>query len=129
MSEGDLPSKLTKILKSEGEVIKGIFFDLDDGEEVERLDDDDVYSLHIILMYSEVFSDAFQRAQRAAERITELIGNNFYDKVNKFWRKIELGSCEAVSDESMPVALAERLKRWNADYISLRDAQHALMND
>ena len=43
----------------------------------------------------------------------------FDQKTNK-WREIELLECTPISDESLTYAMSLKLKRWNADHISLR---------
>jgi hypothetical protein len=114
--------RLGKILKSAGTLIAAIYFDVDQGEEVTRTTADDPYTLVIYLLYStETDPDA---AERAAENAKLAIRNAFRDrclsKKTGTWHDIELINCEAISDQAMTVQQAESLKRWSADYISLR---------
>jgi hypothetical protein len=43
-----------------------------------------------------------------------------FDNKAQRWSAIELLHCTPISDEALTYAMSLRLKRWNADYISLR---------
>lgn len=117
-----LRDRLGKILKASGALISAIYFDIDQGEEVQRSGADDPYTLSIYLLYStEIDPEA---AETAADTAKFAIRTAFQEKcISKgsgAWHDIELVECEAISDQAMTVQLAESLKRWSADYISLR---------
>src|SRR6266566_3772446 len=50
-----------------------------------------------------------------------------FDKQTNKWRNIELLNCTPISDEALTYAMSLKLKRWNADYISLRAEPAQLM--
>lgn len=115
-----LRDQLNKILKSHGALISALYFDVDEGREVSRSDGDDPYTLAIYLLF-DADSDT---AERAANSARTAIEKAFREKClsgkSSKWVDIELVACEAISDQAMTVQQAESLKRWSADYISLR---------
>jgi hypothetical protein len=86
--------------------------------------------LSIILLYSTESDprDAESAAQSAVESIETAFRDRYLDKTTGTWKRIELLDCTAVADQAMTYAMSLKLKRWNADYISLRaePAQPAL---
>ena len=48
------------------------------------------------------------------------IRERYFDNKAQRWSAIELLHCTPISDEALTYAMSLRLKRWNADYISLR---------
>jgi hypothetical protein len=105
-----------------GDHIVAIFFDVDDGVEREHASPEDPFTLSIDLLYStETDPAAAEAAARsAAEAITAVFRDRCFDKANGRWRGIELLACTPISDEALTYAMSLRLKRWNAEYISLR---------
>jgi hypothetical protein len=122
--------RLAKILEPLGTHIIAIFFDVDEGLDRQHLTADDPYMLSIILLYSTESDprDAESAAQSAVESIETAFRDRYLDKTTGTWKRIELLDCTAVADQAMTYAMSLKLKRWNADYISLRaePAQPAL---
>jgi hypothetical protein len=113
--------RIKKIVEPLGTHLVAIFFDVDEGKEVERKGPDDRYLLGVDLLYS-TESDPVA-ALSAAERAASAISAAFRERcfiAGKAWQEIELLRCEPISDEAMPYATSTQLKRWNADYLSLR---------
>lgn len=127
-----LAERLTRIMSKGGALISAVLFDLDNGEEIVRTDADDPYGLEIYLLYgTRADPDA---AAAAAEGVKGQIEQAFrracYDAGRGRWRQIELVDCLPVSDQALTVAQSEMLKRWHADYISLRaDPAQEILND
>jgi hypothetical protein len=127
-----LNSRLSRILKNHGASILAIYFDLDKGQEISRSGPEDTYALEIYLLYStETDPDAAERAAAVAKTaIEKAFHDRCFSKETKKWTNIELVACEVVSDQTMTVQLAETLKRWSADYISLgAQPPQAMLND
>jgi hypothetical protein len=121
LNKARIPSRLTKLLEPLGEVVVCLFFDVDDGKELERSGDDDVYSLSIQVLYSDrVKPDAEQIAGKAAQAIESIFTGKFLDKESKTWKKIELDNCEAISERAISYYQSRNFKNWNADHVSLR---------
>ena len=99
-----------------------VFFDVDEDKEREHEDDDDPFTLSIDLLYSTAADpDAAEiAAAGAAEAIIAAFNEGCFDPKTGKWRRIELLGCSATGDEALTYAQSQKLKRWNADYISLR---------
>lgn len=117
-----LKDKLVRILKPLGEHIVAVFFDVDDGQEVDRIVANDTYTLDIYLLYS-TDKDPSKAAAAAAEakrKIDAACEAALYDK-QKGWQFIELRACTVMSDEAMTYRQSCLFKKWPIDYLSLRD--------
>ncbi len=118
--EAKLHEKIAKAVKSHGELIAGVFFDVDGNVEVTRDGPDDTYTLDITILHQ---SDPdFDVAEKAALEVAEAIERAFNDKLfapTKKWQHIELRSCEALSESVLTYQVFKQLKRWRLDHISL----------
>ena len=56
----------------------------------------------------------------AALAIIQAFSEQCFDARTNRWRQIELIACLPISDGALTYAMSLNLKRWNADYISLR---------
>ncbi len=122
LHEYDLHIKLVKILKPLGHHVIAAFFDIDEGNNIERKGPNDTYALRIYLLYS-TESDpqtAESAAQSAADSIAEAFRSNYFDFSKNVWQQIELIDCMAISDQVMTYAMALQLKKWNIDHLSFR---------
>lgn len=118
--ETKLAEKIAKAIKPHGELIAGVFFDVDGGEEVTRNGAADTYTLDITILHTA--EPDFMAADKAATAAAKTIETAFKEKLfapTKKWEHIELRSCEAVSESVMSYLVFKRLKRWRLDYISL----------
>ena len=116
-----LRTQFTKILKTHGVHIPAVFFDVDDGEEVNRSGPEDTYTLSVYLLYS-TQSDP-EVAERDALTAKQAIESAFRERCQVGegrWNWIELRECEVLADTAMTYAQSISLKKWQADYISLR---------
>lgn len=132
LSRTGLAERLTRIMSNIGAPIAAVYFDLDKGEEVDRVREDDPYELAIILMYSTQADPdtAAAVAETAKVQIEQAFHKTCYNADLGQWKNIELVDCLVTSDQALTVAHAEMLKRWNADYISLRASDaHVILED
>ena len=121
-----IKDKLSRILAPLGEYIHAIFFDVDDGEEIKREAPEDTYTLDIYLLY-DTSSDP-RSAQIAVTEAREKIIGAFRDKLytaDQGWRFIELRDCVPMSDDTLTYRQSLLFKKWNIDYVSLRDPSQA----
>jgi hypothetical protein len=129
--ETGLHGRLMKILKTHGMHLPAIFFDVDEGIEVNREKPDDPYLLTIFLLYSTEPDP--QVALEAAEEAGKAIEAAFKAKCcpdGKEWQHIELRECVIVSDEAMSYRQSTLLKAWRAEHLSLRDnSPQAMLNE
>ena len=97
--ETKLAEKIAKAVKPHGELITGVFFDVDEGSEVSRHGPEDTYTLDITILHSA--EPDFAAADQAATAVARAIETAFKEKLlspSKNWQHIELRSCEAVSE-------------------------------
>lgn len=116
-----LAEKIAKAMDEAGEHVLAVFFEVDDGEDVERVGPQDLYQLRIVLLYNSMNDEAV--AYAAAEKAADRIEKDFEDALRKDgrWREIKLLSCAAVSDNAMTMAQSRLLKRWRLDHMSFKD--------
>ena len=124
-----LRNRLAQILKPLGTHIAALFFDVDDGEVHERSGPDDPYTISVYLLYStETDPEAAEEAgKKAAFAVRKAFQDRCISKPQMQWQNFELAECLPIADTAMTVFEANRLKRWNADYISLRTDPHQAM--
>lgn len=118
--ETKLAEKIAKAVKPHGELISGVFFDVDEGNEVTRDGADDTYTLDITILHAA--DPDFEQAEKAANDAAKAIETAFKDKLfnpQKKWQQIELRSCEPVSESVLTYQQFKVLKRWRLEHISL----------
>ena len=122
LNESGASSRLSKILKPAGQHIRAIFFDVDQGEEVQRNGPDDTYTLSIVLLHtSQPNGDESEVvALKAKEEIESGFEDLFFKKNNR-WTEIELQDCTVMSDEALSYGQSHILKEWRLEHLSLRD--------
>ena len=119
-NEFKLHEKIAKAVKPHGELIAGVFFDVDEGAEVTRDGPDDIYTLDITILHSA--DHDFDAAEKAADTAAKAIEKAFKDKLfdpTKTWKHIELRSCDPVSESVLTYQQFKQLKRWRLEHISL----------
>lgn len=120
LKEFKLHEKIAKAVKPHGELIAGVFFDVDEGVEVTREGSEDVYTLDITILHSA--DQDFAAAERAANTAAKAIEKAFKEKLfdpTKTWQQIELRSCDPVSESVLTYQQFKQLKRWRLEHISL----------
>jgi len=124
-----LRAKLLDILKKHPTYIGGIFFEVDDGEDVAHAGEDDAYALRIYVLY--VTSSDPQLAKADAEEVCTKITDAFKGRCFQkgAWKWIELTDCKSISDEALSFAQSSRWQRWNADHISYRTDPAGIIAD
>jgi hypothetical protein len=119
------------ILDKGGEWIRGLFFDLDDGDFRERIRPDDVYQLGITVLYASALNESqgYASACAVAEALERLAGRAF-ERQGGTREYIDLRYCDAVSDAVLTVQQRERLTEWRLEYLSLAaDPPHPMVTD
>lgn len=118
--EFKLHEKIAKAVKPHGDLIAGVFFDVDEGIEVTRDGSDDTYTLDITILHAA--DPDFEAAEKAAETAAKVIEKAFKEKLlnpTKKWQNIELRFCESISESVLTYQQFKQLKRWRLDHISL----------
>jgi hypothetical protein len=116
-----LDRKIAKTLEEAGEHILAVYFEVDEGSEIPRINADDAYRLNITLLYDSMQDEpaAYDAASKAAEKIENAFESAFCRA--GAWTNIQLLSCLPMSDSAMTVAQTRLLKQWRLDYVSLED--------
>ncbi|WP_208640115.1 hypothetical protein [Massilia violaceinigra] len=115
-----LAEKIAKAVKPHGELITGVFFDVDEGEDLKREGPDDTYVLDITILHAA--DPDFMKAEAAAMKAAQNIESAFNEKLfipTKMWQQIELRSCEAISESVLSYQTFKQLKRWRLEHMSL----------
>jgi hypothetical protein len=118
--ETKLAEKIANAVKPHGELISGVFFDVDEGQEVARDGADDTYTLDITILHTADpdFDAAEKAAQAAAQTIEKAFNDKLYDPTKK-WQHIELRFCEPLSESVLTYQMFKQLKKWRLEHISL----------
>lgn len=114
-------SKLQKQAKKLGQHLLGIFFNLDDGEELVHESQDDPWLLDVLILYLADNTASTAAAHEMQTAIQDELRKAFL--LDTGWRGIELRRCEAVSEEVLTYRQYKDLKKWNLDYISNADPE------
>jgi hypothetical protein len=120
LRETKLAEKIQKAVKPYGELISGIFFDVDEGVEVVRDGPDDTYKLDIIILH--VAEPDFDVAEKAARAVADAIEKAFTDRLfdeATGWRYIELSSCEPIAETALDYQTFKQMKKWRLEHMSL----------
>lgn len=127
--EFKLHEKIAKAVRPHGDLIAGVFFDVDEGIEVARNGSDDTYTLDITILHAA--DPDFEAAEKAAETAALAIEMAFKEKLfnpTNMWKNIELRSCESVSESVLTYQEFRQLKRWRLEHISLAaQPQHPVL--
>lgn len=120
MKKFKLHERIAKAVRPHGELIAGVFFDVDEGVEVTRDGPDDTYTLDIIILHSadSDFDAAEKAGEAAAMAITKAFKEKLFDPTGT-WQHIELRFCEAVSESVLTYQQFKQLKRWRLEHLSL----------
>lgn len=114
--------KVEKALAASGQHVIAIFFDVDDGKDVDHSELADPYKLGIYLLYdtSKNEAEASTQVQAAAEKIESEFEKAF-KKPDSKWEDIQLEYCDAISDSVMTYRDSLMFKHWRLDHVSLDD--------
>ncbi len=123
--EVELSDRLANALKTSGDHIPAIFFDVDAGEEKVRAGPDDPYELYVTLVYS-THTDP-QTAEAATKQVGTRIRELFNSRCKirnkegvEIWQWIELAGLEVISDQALTFAQSQLLVKWHVEHISLK---------
>jgi hypothetical protein len=104
---------IERALDTAGEHVRALLFDLDKGEDCERVELSDAYHLGIVVLYIENPEDdiAYDKAREVAAELEKLFTG---------LAGIELLYCDPVSDAALSVQQATQLKEWRLEYLSFK---------
>ena len=99
--------RIDRLAKTHGLRIRAMYFDVDDNQLVERSEADEPYALAIYAVYPPATAD--DEASEFATRLAQIFSKEFRNSTTKVWTGIELTSCDAISEDGFPLALALRV--------------------
>jgi len=108
--------KLAKALESSGDLISFVYFDVDGGANIERLDGDP-YQLNIVLVFppGADAEESADDAEKLAGEVEQAVGARLSGG-----KAIALRSCFAVSEDDLPVSKAKVLTQWRLEHMTLK---------
>jgi hypothetical protein len=114
-------ARLSKVIEPSGALISFIYFKLDDGPMVERVEGDP-YELSIVLVYppGDDPDEAADQADELAQKVFADLEKRLPHSDEKPNQQIVLKSCFAVSEDEVTVAKSRLLAQWRLEYMSLR---------
>lgn len=123
LKNNDIDKKIAKALRKHGEFITAIFFDVDEGVEVNRIDCKDTYVLDISILYSTEIDpeSAAVAAEEAKDKIVEIFTNKLFNNTTNSWLEIELRYCDVFSDEAFSYRQSVTYKQWRLEHISFAE--------
>lgn len=115
-----LDEKISNILRKRGASITAIFFNVDDGKELKKIDANDTYTLDNSIIFGDKpdYNTAENEANEAREEVRNLFTEKLYAKESHAWVDIELRDCEAISEHALTYKQSTLLKQWRLEYIS-----------
>jgi hypothetical protein len=120
MASTGLDKKLAKRLESYP-IISAVYFDVDDGQEVDR-SDGSPYNLNIVLTFvsREEVSVAMDIGDAAENEIEQLFSEKCYDGAADTWKHFKIKACFAISEDDISVSRARLLKQWRLEHVSFK---------
>jgi hypothetical protein len=113
--------KFNKLIKPSEKTLLSVYFDLDRGEIVQRVDGSP-YQLSIILVYyakDDPF-DASETISALVKKIEDLFEEKYFIEKAEAWNSIELKSCISISDEAITISQARQLQQWHLEHMTLK---------
>jgi hypothetical protein len=120
MGATGLDKKLAKKLESYP-IISAVYFDVDDGQEVDR-SDGSAYNLSIVLTFvsGEDAALAMDIAEKAEKEAEQLFSKKCYDETTNTWKHFRIKACLAISENDISVSRARLLKQWRLEHVSFK---------
>lgn len=126
LSKAKLNKKIKKILEPTKEAIVAIFFDVDEGVEIDRNGPDDLYQLGIYLLYESQQDTSLELAKTAAKKIEDAFDVAF-KTTEGVTKQIQLLYCDVMSDQAMTYYQSVQFKQMRLEHLSLEDSPIAAM--
>ena len=121
LSQSKVDKRLAKIIEPIGNLLSAIYFDVDDGNEINH-PDGSPYDLKIVLAYPqgddpEQTADEVEKIETA---ITTLFSEKHFDQATGKWNGIALQGCMSISEDDLTVSKARLLTQWRLEYMTLK---------
>lgn len=117
MKELKADTKLAKALASHGTLISCVYFDVDEGSNVEHTKGNP-HQLSVLLVFSPG-DDAVASADKA-DALAMKLEADLHSRLQQHPKEIVLKSCFAISEDDLPVSRARVLAQWRLEYMTLK---------
>jgi hypothetical protein len=121
LSQSKVDKRLAKIIEPVGNLVSAVYFDVDEGKEIDR-SDGSPYNLKIVLAYPPG-DDPEQTANEVEEveaAIADLFSKKHFDEASGNWHGIALKACMSISEDDLTVSKARLLTQWRLEYMTLK---------
>jgi hypothetical protein len=112
---------IDRLAQTHGLNIRAMYFDVDDNQIIERHEVEGPYPLAIYAVYPTATAD--NEAVEFSKRLAQIFSEEFFNPTTEVWTGIELTSCDAISEDVFPLALALSTKPWRVDHRSYSGQQ------
>lgn len=114
----DVEKRFKEAISKSSKYIRAVLFDVDEKPHLDSDDGQAPFQLDIYLVYPGDEEKALTEATAAKVKIENAFSNKY--KINGQWSKIELRSCEVVSDYVLTYIQYLNLTEWRAEGMSLK---------
>lgn len=121
LSQFKVDKRLAKIIEPVGNLLSAVYFDVDDGKEIDH-SDSSPYELKIVLTYPPG-DDPEQVAldvEKLEIEIVDLFEKKHLDQATGKWNGIALKACMSISEDDLRVSRARLLTQWRLEYMTLK---------
>lgn len=111
---------IAKLIEPIGNLLSAIYFDVDEGEEIDR-SDGSPYALSIVLVYPAGDDPAFSAntIEKLEQQVEKIFEEKHFDKAKEKWLGVALKSCMSISEDDLTVSNAKLLTQWRLEYMTL----------
>jgi hypothetical protein len=113
---------IIKILKPLGNLVTGVYVQLDTQEELPAENPKPPYRVTLFLAFEpgDEPLESTEKTDAAASDIADAFGNRCFDEKTAEWSWIELKDCAGISEDELTVSQAKKLQQLSLEYLSLR---------
>lgn len=107
LSKSRVDKGLAKLIEPTGKFLSAVYFNVDDGKEVDR-SDGSAYDLKIVLAYApgDDPEQTADEAEKLETSIDALFSQKYFDSAAGDWNGIALKACMSISEDDLPVSKA-----------------------
>ena len=122
MKAQKLDAGLAKKVGQYGAVISNVYFDIDEGKEIDR-SDGSPYELAIVLVYAPGAEpdEAAETAEKAEAAIVSMFEDKCFNNAAGTWKSFNLKTCISVSEDDLTITQAKSFVPWRLEYMSLKE--------
>lgn len=116
LARSKVRDRLVSALEPSGSLISFVYFNLDDGQTLER-SEGDRYELSVVLVFHP--GDDAERAADDADALAERLEETIRTRVDG-GTEISLKACFAISEDELTVGQARLLRLWRLEHLTMR---------